>query len=326
MRSLNPERLDNLLLARLAVRATRPPTPAAVARALYGFVSRDLRPGEWSEVFAQALARLRAQGSIELERLVLTARGKARLLAALRLRALPGVASWAQFKSRYLPRLFLESLDGQGDATPSCAAVVLAERLGVACTAHSTPRQVVDLWLAKKLGVDALSLEQLRNVLLAKELQVPRRKRSIETLHLGIAHLSGASDARSATVVSALATRWLRAEPAERQAQSDARPAAGELGEFVQRVQAAAASQRVRSYGDNKVFIGSVWQVLSADAEIAKLGEAGFKSRLLEAHRCGALVLGRADLVGAMDARDVRASEIHHHNATYHFIHRGQPA
>jgi hypothetical protein len=34
----------------------------------------------------------------------------------------------------------------------------------------------------------------------------------------------------------------------------------------------------------------------------------------------------RADLVSAMDPREVRASETQHQDSTYHFIHRGQPA
>jgi len=47
-----------------------------------------------------------------------------------------------------------------------------------------------------------------------------------------------------------------------------------------------------------------------------------FKQRLIEALRAGFLDLSRADLVlvQAMPADKVRASEIEHLNATFHFI------
>jgi hypothetical protein len=91
-------------------------------------------------------------------------------------------------------------------------------------------------------------------------------------------------------------------------------------------VRRVANSSNVRSFGPDKAFIGSVWQSLASDPEISRLGEPEFKRLLVEAHRRGMLVLDRADLVAAMDPGDVSASEITHQNATYHFIHRGQPA
>jgi hypothetical protein len=88
----------------------------------------------------------------------------------------------------------------------------------------------------------------------------------------------------------------------------------------------AADGPDARQYGDNKVFIGSVWRALADDPEIGGLGEVAFKRQLAEAHRRGLLELGRADLVAAMDESDVRASEIVDRNATYHFILRGASA
>jgi hypothetical protein len=88
----------------------------------------------------------------------------------------------------------------------------------------------------------------------------------------------------------------------------------------------AAEGPDARQFGPNKVFIGSVWRALADDPEIAGLGEAAFKHQLAEAHRRGLIQLGRADLVAAMDPREVSASEIVHQNATYHFILRGASA
>jgi hypothetical protein len=332
MKHLNPERLADLVLARLAVPSAKPPSPSSVARALFSFVSGQLRQHEWQRAFGEALERLRERHWIEARQLQLTESGRAHLQAALQLRNAPSAKTWAQFRKRYLPRFFLEGAEAFGEAAPSCAAAVLAERLGVPLRVDSTPQQVLDAWLARTLGLGQLSLDELRNTLLAKELGLPRRKNKAETLRLSIAHLSGAPSAQPDPVLVALTARWLQAEtpaaagasPARAEPATELEPA--ELGRFARRVRAAADDPQARRYGDNKVFIGSVWQALRADSEIGKLGEAGFKRRLVEAHRRGALVLGRADLVAAMDPRDVHASETRHQDATYHFIHRGQPA
>lgn len=51
-----------------------------------------------------------------------------------------------------------------------------------------------------------------------------------------------------------------------------------------------------------------------------------FKRQLLSAHKAGLLVLARADLVAAMNPRDVAESETAHLEARYHFVEReGEP-
>jgi hypothetical protein len=369
VKALNLERLGDLVLARLTVQSARPPTPAAVAKSLFGFVNGALGAGEWQRVFDETLEQLRAGGCIEHERLLLTERGKRRVQTALKLRALPEAMQWKQLKAKYLPRLFLEQ-GPSSVAAPNCAVAVLAARLEVPVDAKSTPGKVVDAWLLRKLGIQKLSLEELRNALLARELGVPRRRRSSATFADAIATLSDAPNGKPDTVLTALAARWLQ-ERLPLQAKLSATPPATEsapeatergadedsgsleptatrrsgaeasrwaqplrtapierdpFGYFVERVQATADGAEVRRYGDDKVFIGSVWQVLASDPELRGLEEQEFKRLLVEAHRRGSLVLARADLVAAMDPRDVRASETKHLNATYHFIQRGQPA
>lgn len=369
MKALNFERLGDLVLARLIVPSARPPTPAAVAKSLLGFVDGALSAGEWQRVLDETLEQLRAGGWIEHELLLLTERGKRRVQTALKLRGAPDPMPWKQLKAKYLPRLFLEQGPNSG-AAPNCAVAVLAARLEVSVNAKSTPVKVVDTWLLRKLGIEKLSLEELRNALLARELGVPQRRRSSATLADAIATLADAPNGKPDTVLTALAARWLQdraplqatvsvtppatesaPEATERGADEDSgsleptatrrsgaeasrwaqptravRPFRDLFGHFVERVQATANGAEVRRYGDDKVFIGSVWQVLASDPELKGLGEQEFKRLLVEAHRRGSLVLARADLVAAMDPRDVRASETTHLNATYHFIQRGQPA
>jgi hypothetical protein len=324
MKPVHPERLAELVLARLAC-GTR--TREVDARnALYALVARDCSRSEWQELFATALAELRAAGAVEVDRLALTERGRTRLARALGLSSLPAAADWRRFRRKYLPRLFLEL--PESSSAPNCAAALLAQRLGVPYDGRSTPERVIDAWLIRALDLQELSLKELRKKLLARELGLPERRSTRELLKIEVARLADAPKADAEVVLDALARRWLlaQASPGAPEPARGAPPPAEALGRFVRRVQQAADSPHVRHFGPEKVFIGSVWQVLATDPDMAHLGENGFKRLLVEAHRQGSLVLAPADLVAAMDPRDVRASETRHHNATYHFIQRGQPA
>ncbi len=319
MKRMNPERLAELVLARLACgERTR---EADASRALYTLVKRDCSASEWKELFLSALAELRSSGDVDADKLALTSRGRTRLAQALGLRSLPAALSWDRFRSKYLPRLFLEL--PESSAAPNCAAAILAKRLGVPYDGRSTPAHVADTWLASMLSLEKLSLDQIRKKLLASELGLPDRRNSAELLRLAATQLADAPKGDAESVRNALARRWLLEGDAQPRGSSPPQQA---LGHFVRRVQQAADSPQARHFGPEKVFIGSVWQALASEPDMARLGEEGFKRLLVEAHRSGSLVLARADLVAAMDPRDVRSSETKHHNATYHFIQRGQPA
>ncbi len=84
-----------------------------------------------------------------------------------------------------------------------------------------------------------------------------------------------------------------------------------------------ATNKKAKRFGVGKVFISSAYAELKNDARVRSLGIDGFKQALVDAHRRGVLTLTRADLVAAMDPKDVAASETHHLNATYHFIQLG---
>lgn len=61
-----------------------------------------------------------------------------------------------------------------------------------------------------------------------------------------------------------------------------------------------------------KVYLATIPGVDLADAECVTMLE--------DLRRCGALRFARADLVGAMDAELIAASEWHTGPATYHFL------
>lgn len=89
------------------------------------------------------------------------------------------------------------------------------------------------------------------------------------------------------------------------------------LAEFAEAVVAVARVSPAR-YSPRDVFISGVWREMQP---ILRWSEAEFKAALVEAHRAGLLRLARADLVAAMDPREVAASETRYGNfATFHFV------
>jgi len=73
-------------------------------------------------------------------------------------------------------------------------------------------------------------------------------------------------------------------------------------------------------FGDEKVFVSALWRNMEQDRRLSDLSLDRFKRWLVRANRDGWLVLVRADLVGAMDAKLVADSEIEDHGATFHFV------
>jgi hypothetical protein len=344
-------KLEALILARLSVNGPRPPSSAQVSRTLHGMLARRFTRGEWRQCYAAAFGSLCDERLIQPKPLALTPAGKARLKAALGLDSAPRAKSWTEFKARYLPRLFFpEQRSGRRALVPHAA--LLAERLGVSTPGSMTlePQRaidgVIDAWLKQELQLAGpVTLATVAAALLGRELGLRPRQTRAAVLRQSLALLSGTTQARPDAVIDALAGRWLSGERprgassdgpgddtrAPRRAQAANKNTNGNpvghdaafLTRAASKIARAASSPAARAFGSNKVFIASVWESLAADPELHPLGEAGFKALLVDAHRQGLIALSRADLVAAMDSRDVAASETRHRNATYHFILRG---
>ena len=69
-----------------------------------------------------------------------------------------------------------------------------------------------------------------------------------------------------------------------------------------------------------KVYVSAIWRTIERDRKASGLSLDHFKSWLVRANRDGWLVLARADLIGAMDARQINESEINDRGATFHFV------
>lgn len=69
-----------------------------------------------------------------------------------------------------------------------------------------------------------------------------------------------------------------------------------------------------------KVYVSAIWRRIERDRRAGDLSLDHFKSWLVRANRDGWLVLARADLIGAMDAKQINESEINDRGATFHFV------
>jgi len=73
-------------------------------------------------------------------------------------------------------------------------------------------------------------------------------------------------------------------------------------------------------YGSEKVFVSALWHRIEDRGRQAELSLEHFKRWLVTANRNHWLTLARADVVGAMDPKQVRESEIQDLGATFHFV------
>jgi hypothetical protein len=159
----------------------------------------------------------------------------------------------------------------------------------------------------------------------------PDAKKVIDRL---LAQRLGARRDDSKELRSAVVRGWIdqeeRKPPADQLTQVSPAPVsrsplsqpAGEfdLPSFAERVKAAARTCTTGRFGDSKIFIAHIWRALQADPTFRTMTLAAFKERLAEANNARLLDLSRADLVQAMDPNDVRESEVHYLNATFHFV------
>lgn len=334
---IESQRLEDLVMARLSVGTKSPPSLQDLERTLGPFVASQLTPKEWREELTRALSSLRDSGAIDAKRLLLTEVGRQRLARALGLEHVPATKNWTEFKKRHLRRLIANGeAEAAGHRDPALS--IVARELGLPAEAAGSSAKLGNAWLAKFLGVPAhrLSIKTLRAALLAREFKLSERMAEEKLVGQLAVKFTGAKSGSSTDVVEALASRWLLAgRPASVPAPSpmpEAEPSEGDRLEtsprsVIGKIRAALRSPGAKHYGENKVFIGSVWQALHDDPDVQRLGEDGFKRVLVEAHQRGDLTLSRADLISAMDPADVVSSEIQHLNATYHFIQtpRDQP-
>jgi len=345
--------LELVVLARLSVRPhTKPPGVPELGKAVRELALPSESPARAKEVALETLAALRARGLVsqsssarkgQLGERSLTDDGGRALRAALGLARTP---SWSEVRGAHLPALALGLQPGSDPAVrvlrdgDALAAAVLREHLEARDGA--TLAAVCDALIVEALALPPgpLTLDRIRAHVLARRARVEVKGTALEIAKRVAASVVRARNANKESLVPALGRRWVQqaadapgARGPSPQATSPpppSRPSSQPPAAAAGAVASEALLELVRDalprvgpdgrFGDEKVFVSAVWHRLAQDHRLAELSIDRFKRWLLTANRDGALVLVRADLVGAMDERLVADSEIRDQGATFHFV------
>lgn len=345
---IDPTRLEELILARLRASGAKPPTPGELKKKLAPLVEHGFSPGEWSARFAETLEALTSKAEITAKPLALTDRGRERVAALLGGGPLPARITWAELETRLLATRALEvdapskPLLARLGSDDGAAALILRQRHQLPLKEAPTLTEAADALILRRFGIEGggkVTAKRLRALVLAELLGVKSASRPEELQRqlaiqaLGVPVKTGRGALRRALVAGWLARAEAPAppprapeppEPAAAEAPSlEPRPAIETLGSgldlsrFAASVQRAAGGHGVARFGEHKVYISSLWRHLGGPASLSL---DAFKRRLVEANHAGLLRLARADLVAAMDASELEASETRHLNATFHFV------
>ncbi|AFE04203.1 hypothetical protein COCOR_01664 [Corallococcus coralloides DSM 2259] len=316
-------RLQGLALAWLATRSEKKAgTRNELAKTLHAFVEHRWSRGEWTGRFDVLLTELLEDKLVEARGrsgLVLTGAGRQQALKFLRVDSPKGL-TWKRVKQQHLLAKGL-GLPGSKPAlgrlsdADGVRALVLKRAHKLEGPETPTLAQVRDRLLWRQLGVEtdeAFSLRAVQAHLLGQLLdqEVRDPKRGVEQL---AARAVGAARVDAEVVRMAALREWVLAEPEK----VSVKPLQTDTASFARRVlDAAGAVPPSGRFGDNKVFISHVWKALQPEWA----DRPAFNEALLAANRAQQLSLGRADLLAAMNPRDITESEVRTVSATFHFV------
>ena len=300
------ERLATLVAARLHVAPDKP-----VAAALRRFAPADVDDKTWRDFVDGALGVVPAERS-ELAR-----------------RIGPHAArTWPDLADRVLPAL---ALGVAANDTRTHARLA-----GRDAWAAAIAGRALGLWTAGPPP----TLPALCDALVWRSLAIPGKPKhcpdEVRAYFMAMQLGDAAGPARGGSppdrLVRLLAAREVEAPRSELRALRDALVRSWLAGRalggrsFLDEVRDVTRLARDGVFGDRKVFISAVWDVLRRRPQWSTVGLEDFKARLVAAHRAGDLVLARADLVAAMNPELVAASETATDGASFHFIVREAPA
>ena len=304
-----------------------------------------------TERIEHTLAALESMGLLALipgktkkaaPKFVLTAEGHRHGLEFLGVPQLRPKTTWAVLRKTYLPACALgipassEALFKALSSEPAFQAVLLKRQYGLSIAELPKPDQATDGLAWKLIGFEGedrkFNPKNVKTALFNRALGDGRaadfKKAATRLLAQRIgARRDDPKELRDAVVRSLIDQDENGAAPPNQRELAPilafvpppARPPV-DLRSFAEQVKSTARDCPTGRFGDNKVFIAHVWKALQVDPAFRTMELAAFKEHLAEANNARLLDLSRADLVQAMDPDDVRQSEVHYLNATFHFV------
>jgi hypothetical protein len=280
------------------------------------------------------VARLPAKSKKAVLKFLPTAEGRRWALDFLGVAQLKPKTTWGVIKKSYLPARAVgmpassEALFKTLSSDPTFQAVLLKREYNLPTAAIPKPDEAIDALAWKLMGFAGetrkFNVKNIKTALLNRESGDERatdfKKAAIKLLakRLGM----GNDDPKK--LRDAVVRGWI--EQSEGPSTSPVRSAPApppidlDLPTFAANVKAAACVCPTGRFGDSKVFISHVWKAVQSDRAFQTMDLSTFKERLAEANNARLLDLSRADLIQAMDPEDVRESEVHYLNATFHFV------
>ncbi|MEO6808795.1 MAG: hypothetical protein ABI353_06755 [Isosphaeraceae bacterium] len=338
-----------LVLARVLVGGEQGATASEIKKDLGPLLQHRWSGSALTDQLEQTFGCLVSAGLIarfrkgRTDRSTLSVAGQRSILEVLGLDALPAKTTWSVLKKTYLTAVALGLPTPDVDAAKRLGtadgfkAALLAEKFGpLLINEYPTIGKAIDAFAWKLLGIETdqtFSVKAVQAALIGRELGQgskvdPKPDPKKEATKL-LAKAVGARKSGNDELLLAAIRQWIdgvSAEPELHHVAHHAEPGPArdvaplDLNSFATRVVEAARSSPTGRFGDNKVFVVHVWNMVKQDPEFSSMDLDGFKQRLAEANNARLLDLSRADLVAAMDPNDVRLSEISYFGGTFHFV------
>ncbi|WP_434345901.1 hypothetical protein ACN6A1_28955 [Myxococcus virescens] len=325
-------RLSGIALSWLMTRSERRGTRKELEDALRPFVEHQLSRAEWKLRFEALMEALLGGGAVAVRGrsgLELTPTGRTEVLRFLQLDQPPRGLTWKRLKATHLVARSLDlppskAVVARMKDADGVRAAALQRQHGLDAEEGLTLAQTRDRLLWRQLGVETdrpFTLGAVQAHLLGQMLDAKTTdpRKGVEQL---AARAAGAPRVDAEAVRLSLMRRWAVAQdvgdsedaPADRASTNPGAPPAPAA--FAERVLSVARALPTGRFGENKVFISHVWKALQPEWSTRE----AFDAALLEANRTRLLSLTRADLVSAMDPKDVAESEVRSFGASFHFV------
>jgi hypothetical protein len=337
----NLSAIGSLVLARLLAAGDKGDTAAKIKKDLEPLLSHRWEGTALTERLDRAFSELESSGLIALLRgkskksmpkVMLTAVGRQQGLEFLAVAQLKPKTTWASLKKTYLPARVV-GMPASSDALfkalssePTFQAVLLKRQYGLSTAEVPKPDEATDALAWKLIGFEGearkFNPKNVKTALFNRALGDGRATDFKKAATRLLAHDLGAQRDEPKELRDAVLRGWIDEHDVVRPLSPPPPPLPFKLDlpSFAAHVKASARVCPSGRFGDSKVFIAHVWRALESDPAFRTMDLAAFKEHLAEANNARLLDLSRADLVQAMDPDDVRESEVHYLNATFHFV------